>query len=308
MFARLVASAKGRSQFRSPAVIVGSVGAHAALLAGIVWVSTPAAGSPVEDAQPDEVVTYIDIADIPPPPDMVFEEPPADAPPVQQAPPPRQVAARPAATPRATQPAQPRRPTPAATPAEAAAPAGFQELRTPPRVLGIPVPDRAAAPVRAEDFGGRGQAGGTAAGAPPIAAGSGTIGTGTAAGTATGTGTGTGTGTAAAGPPTGTFSANLVDRAAALTNRDALPRLMTRLYPRSLADAQVEGSVHVQFVVDAQGRVDMSTVEVLSSTNALFSDATMQALREFRFRPARKGEHNVRMLTTIPIQWKLSRD
>jgi outer membrane biosynthesis protein TonB len=65
--------------------------------------------------------------------------------------------------------------------------------------------------------------------------------------------------------------------------------------------------VQVQFVITADGRVDMSTVEITSATNDLFRDVSMRVLREFRFRPARKGAHNVRMLTTLPIQWKLER-
>jgi hypothetical protein len=59
-------------------VLAASVGAHVALLAGIVWASAP---DDSDLAVPDEAieeVTYIDIAEIPPAPEEVFEEPPAD--------------------------------------------------------------------------------------------------------------------------------------------------------------------------------------------------------------------------------------
>jgi TonB family protein len=304
MFSRLVASARGRSQFQRPAVIIGSVAAHAALLAGIVWASSPAAEVDTTVALANEEVTYIDISEIPPPEDMVFEEPPADVQPL-----PAPVAVQAPAAPRPARPAAPRQTTPAhAARAAAQEPAGFQELRTPPRVLGVPAPDPTQAAVSAVDFGGRGQAGGTAGGTPP--AGTGTTGSGTVtAGTVTaGTAGGTGTGTAPPGPPTGTFSANLVDRAASLSNRDEITRLLQRFYPAALRDAGVEGSVQVQFVVGADGRVDMQSVEIISTTHSMFTEASLRALREFRFRPARKGEHNVRMLTTLPIQWKLQQD
>lgn len=288
MFTRLVASARHRSQFRRPAVIIGSIAAHAALLAGIIWASSPDTGEPTSAIAPDEEITYIDITEIPEP-EMVFEEP-APA-----------VAAAPAAVPR-SRPAQPRQ-APAATPAPAtpSEPAGFQELRTPPTVIGVAPPDPNVPPVRAEDFGGRGVAGGTARGIAPPEAGSGRIGTGTTGGTAGGAG---GTGT---GPPTGTFSANLVDRRATLRNQAEVVRLMQRLYPNALRSSGTEGSVQVQFVVTAEGRVDMSTVQVVSSSNAQFTEATLKALQEFRFTPARKGEHNVRMLTTLPVRWVLER-
>jgi periplasmic protein TonB len=307
VFTRLVASAATGSQFRRPAVIAGSVAAHVALLAGVIWASAPATAETATASSDLEEVTYIEIAEAPPPEDMVFEEPPADAPPPAAAP-----AASPppaAAAPRRTQPAQPRT-APAQAPGAAADPnpAGFQELRTPPTVIGVAPPNVAAAPVRAEDFGGRGQVGGTAGGTRADSAGAGRIGTG-AAGTAGGTGTGTGTGGTGTGdgPPTGTFSANLVDRKASLSNQSQVVRVMQRLYPTDLKTSWTEGSVRVQFVVTADGRVDMGTVQVLSTTHPQFTDATLQALKDFRFTPARKGNHNVRMLTMLPIEWKLQR-
>jgi periplasmic protein TonB len=304
VFSRLVASAGTGSQFRRPAVIAGSVAAHIALLAGVIWASSPdnaEADTAVNDL---EEVTYIEIAEAPPPEDMVFEEPPADFTPPPAAPPPVAPAPRAAATPRPTQPAQPRTPPAPAAIAEPN-PAGFQELRTPPSVVGITPPDVSAPPVRAEDFGGRGQVGGTAGGARADSAGGGRIGTGT---TGTAGGTGTGAGGTGDGPPTGTFSANLVDRKASLQNQAQVVRVLERLYPHSLKASGLEGSVHVQFVVTAEGRVDLSTVQVMSSAHSLFTDATLQALKDFRFTPARKGNYNVRMLTVLPIEWKLQRE
>jgi periplasmic protein TonB len=308
MFSRLVASARHQSPFRRPAVIAGSIAAHAALLAAVVWASSPGEADAAVDRSELEEVTYIDITELPPPPDMVFEAPPPDAPPPVAAAP---AAPRPAPAPPArsnTRPAQPRPAAPTApTPANPSVPAGFQELSVPPAVVGIPAADMNIPPVRAEDFGGRGQAGGTAGGTPAEGAGgTGRIGTGaTTGGTAGGTGTPGGTGD---GPPTGTFSPNLVDRQAALRNQSDVVRILERLYPRVLRETGTEGSVRVQFVVTAEGRVDMSTVQVVATTHAEFSEATLKALSELRFTPARKGPHNVRMLMTLPIQWRLQRD
>jgi TonB family protein len=304
VFTRLVASSATGSQFRRPAVIAGSIAAHVALLAGVIWASAPDAAGTETVVNDLEEVTYIEIAEAPPPEDMVFEEPPADfepAPPAVAPPPAAAPSRRPAAAPRPTQPAQPRTP-PAVAAVTEPNPAGFQELRTPPAVVGIAPPDLSAASVRADDFGGRGQVGGTAGGARTDSAGGGRIGTG-AAGTARGTGAGAG-GTGD-GPPTGTFSANLVDRRATLSNQSQVLRVLERLYPQNLKVSGTEGSVHVQFVVSAEGRVDMSTVQVTSTTHPEFSESTIQALKDFRFTPARKGNHNVRMLTTLPIVWKL---
>lgn len=296
MFSRLVASARGRSQFRSPAVIVGSLVLHGVLIGGLVWLSAPATAEQSSEPDPNEEVTYIDITEIPPPPDMVFEAPPPDAQPEPAA-----VAVQQPAVPRAA-PAQPRT-VPNPTVPTVPEPAGFQELQTPPRVIGIPPPDPAAVAVNPADFGGRGAAGGTAAGTRSDA-GTGRIGVDSARTT----GVAGGTGTAEAGPPTGTFSANLVDRQAELSNLRDIVRLLQREYPQQLASTRTEGSVHVQFVITAEGRVDMSTIRIVSATHPEFAEATKKVLQEFRFRPARMGDHSVRMLTELPIQWKLGRD
>lgn len=291
MFSRLVASAATGSQFRRPAVIAGSIAAHVALLAGVIWASAPATPEDEVAVSDLEEVTYIDIAEAPLPEDVAVEEPPPDAeppPPVAAAP-----APRPAAAPR---PAQPRTPPAAPTVAEPN-PAGFQELRTPPAVVGIAPPNVSAPPVRAEDFGGRGQVGGTAGGARADSSGAGGR-----------TGTGAETGGTGDGPPTGTFSSNLVDRRATLSNQSHVVRVMERLYPSDLKASSTEGSVRLQFAVTADGRVDMSTVQVLATTHPQFTEATLKALKDFRFTPARKGNHNVRMLTMLPIEWKLHRD
>jgi TonB family protein len=305
MFSRLVASASGRSQFRRPAVIIGSIAAHAVLLAGVIWASAPEHADEAQSNAANEEVTYIDIAEIPPPPDIVFEEPPAQPPPA--APPPA-AAARAEARPGPTRPAEPRRTTASPPAVTSTEPAGFQELRPPATAIGIPAPDPSAVAVRAEDFGGRGAVGGTAGGTRADTSGGARIGTGDGTGSGSGSGTAAGSGTGTGdGPPTGTFSPNLVDRRAELTNRTEVVRVLQRLYPHHLSQSGTEGSVRVQFVVSADGRVDMSTIQILASTNDEFADATRKALQEFRFRPARKGPHNVRMLTMLPIEWKLPR-
>jgi TonB family protein len=284
-------------------VIAGSIAAHIALLAGVIWASAPDTADAETEISDLEEVTYIEIAEAPPPPDMVFEEPPADVTPPPAEPPPAAVQpARPAPAPRRTAPAQPRTP-PAPSALAEPEPAGFQELRTPPAVHR----HRAARPDsgarsrrglrRPGPGGGHGRRRARGLFGSRHADRQGRSRHGRRHGDRHGD-----------GPPTGTFSANLVDRKASLSNQSEVVRVMQRLYPNDLKASWTEGSVRVQFVVTAEGRVDMSTVQVLSTSHAQFTDATLQALKDFRFTPARKGDHNVRMLTMLPIEWKLQRD
>jgi protein TonB len=72
---------------------------------------------------------------------------------------------------------------------------------------------------------------------------------------------------------------------------DDLPSLIApgRLrYPPVLAEAGVDGAVTLAFVIDAEGKVDSSAIEILSSTHPGFIEAAREALSTSRFRPAQK--------------------
>ena len=57
-------------------------------------------------------------------------------------------------------------------------------------------------------------------------------------------------------------------------------------YPEQLRQAGVDGRVLVRFTVDTTGRVDPSSVKILTSTHDLFSRAVRESLAGFRFKPA----------------------
>ena len=78
-------------------------------------------------------------------------------------------------------------------------------------------------------------------------------------------------------------------------------------YPESLRSAGVDGRVLVQFTVDTTGRIDMSSVKILSSTHELFSRAVRDALGNFRFRPAEVGGRHVAALAQMPFDFQITR-
>lgn len=276
MFNRLIASSRNKPHRAwNPLTVALSVGTHVLVFGAIVWAARPRETEAPPPPKPEEI-TYVDVSEIPPPPEPEVEPEPA----VEQPEP------QPTPTPPRAAPRTPRNPPPKPNPTEVA---GTQELKTPPVVTGIPAPT-VVPPVRAEDFGGRGAIGGTAAGTPPP--------TPPAATTGTGTGTGGGDGT-------GTYSAAMVDRRAELINREQISQRLQQLYPALLRDSGITGNVSVQMVVGSDGRVDMSTVKILSTSHEAFADATMRVLKDLRFRPAKMGDNNVRMLTVMPVTWNL---
>jgi TonB family protein len=67
-------------------------------------------------------------------------------------------------------------------------------------------------------------------------------------------------------------------------------------YPPNLLALGTEGIVYAQFVVDTTGAVDTTSIRVLSSAHPEFEQSVRTALREMRFRPAKRGSHRVRQL------------
>ena len=278
MLNKLISSSGDRfGWLKHPWVIGVSIVIHAVLLGGLLWLAAADDAQAAEDDVNPEDITYIDVSEVPPPPE-VDEPEPEPAPPQ-----PQQQQAAPAPT-----PLPPRVTPPAVT--EPDRPAGFQELRPPREALGVPPPQPSQAPVRAEDFGGRGTPGGVAGGNPPPPGPPSTGGTGTG-----------GTGV----DPNQTYTANAVDRVAELRNRSDVATAMRRLYPSHLRDAGVGGRVVVTFVVTADGRVEAGSIRVVSAPHPDLAEQTRRAVADFRFRPAQKGNQSVRQLVTMPVVWEV---
>ena len=67
-------------------------------------------------------------------------------------------------------------------------------------------------------------------------------------------------------------------------------------YPPALRSSGIEGHVTAQFIVNERGRFEESSLEILSSTNALFVESIRRALPRMRFRPAKIGDRAVPQL------------
>ena len=76
-------------------------------------------------------------------------------------------------------------------------------------------------------------------------------------------------------------------------------------YPEALRRAGVDGTVVVKFVVDTLGRVDMTSIEVLSSSHDLFTTAVRETLGRMRFTPAKVGDRKVRATAMMPFHFTL---
>jgi TonB family protein len=77
-------------------------------------------------------------------------------------------------------------------------------------------------------------------------------------------------------------------------------------YPPDLLAMGTEGSVRAQYVVDTTGRVDTSTIAVVSSDDARFTDSVRDALGAMRFRPAKRAGKPVRQLVEQKFHFRIN--
>jgi hypothetical protein len=76
-------------------------------------------------------------------------------------------------------------------------------------------------------------------------------------------------------------------------------------YPIEMLKQGVQGSVTTQYVVDTTGFADTTSLRILRTTNAEFSDAVRVALPFMRFFPAKVGPKKVRQLVEQEFSFKI---
>ena len=88
---------------------------------------------------------------------------------------------------------------------------------------------------------------------------------------------------------------------------DQIPVALTRVvpvYPASLRKAKVEGTVIAGFVLDELGKV--GDLQVVSSTDHGFEQATLDALGQWTFSPGLKDGRPVKVRMSVPIVFSLN--
>jgi protein TonB len=78
------------------------------------------------------------------------------------------------------------------------------------------------------------------------------------------------------------------------------------VYPPELSAKGKEGKVEAEYVVDATGRVDTTTIRVMASDHPLFTASVRESLGEARFRPAKRAGKAVRQLVQQRFRFKVA--
>lgn len=77
-------------------------------------------------------------------------------------------------------------------------------------------------------------------------------------------------------------------------------------YPRMMQQANIEGQVLLQFVVETDGHVSPSSIESLSSSHKAFEGPARDMISKCLFRPGRVRASPVRVLVQMPIIFNLA--
>jgi TonB family protein len=78
------------------------------------------------------------------------------------------------------------------------------------------------------------------------------------------------------------------------------------VYPPELSARGREGKVDATYVVDATGRVDTMTIQVMQSDDPRFTQSVRTALGEARFRPAKRAGKAVRQMVQQRFSFKVA--
>jgi len=89
-----------------------------------------------------------------------------------------------------------------------------------------------------------------------------------------------------------------------LSSSTLAAKLIQESYPADLKSRGVGGMVELQFVVDAKGKVDPATVEVVDATQTALGEAAKKVVSRLDFSPGKVNGAGVRTKVVLPIIYK----
>jgi len=112
----------------------------------------------------------------------------------------------------------------------------------------------------------------------------------------------------AACPPGGNRDGRAADQVyaeAAVDERAEIVSAPPLEYPPALRHAGLQGRVSVQAVIDTLGRAELASVKVIARPNTAFDESARAYVLHAVFRPARVKGRAVRVLITVPVDYKI---
>ena len=102
-----------------------------------------------------------------------------------------------------------------------------------------------------------------------------------------------------------TYTLAEVETKPSLASVSAFQRIVSEGYPEDLKRRRLGGIAEVAFVVDATGKVEPSSVEVVDATQPAFGEAAKRALLQAGFKPGKVSGNAVRTKVSLPIVYRM---
>ena len=102
-----------------------------------------------------------------------------------------------------------------------------------------------------------------------------------------------------------TYTLAEVETKPSLASVATFQRVVSEGYPEDMKRRRLGGIAEVSFVVDASGKVEPSSVEVVDATQPAFGEAAKRALLVTGFKPGTVSGSPVRTKVSLPIVYRV---
>lgn len=102
------------------------------------------------------------------------------------------------------------------------------------------------------------------------------------------------------------YNASELSTAPHLSSTAAAARLIRSSYPDQLKRAGIGGDVQVEFVIDPQGKVDPSSIQVVMASVPALGEAAKSVVRSLEFSPGKVNGTPVRTRVVLPLVYKIN--
>ncbi len=102
-----------------------------------------------------------------------------------------------------------------------------------------------------------------------------------------------------------TYTLAEVETKPSLASVTNFQRIVSEGYPEDLKRRRMGGIAEIAFVVDATGKVEPGSVEVVDATQPAFGEAAKKALLQAGFKPGKVSGNAVRTKVSLPIVYRV---
>lgn len=102
-----------------------------------------------------------------------------------------------------------------------------------------------------------------------------------------------------------TYTLDEVETRPSLSSLIVFQRIISEGYPEDLKRRRMGGIAEISFVVDARGKVEASSVEIVDASQPAFGQAAKSAIMMAAFKPGKVSGSAVRTKVSLPIVYRV---